>query len=165
MSKVDEAKNAADLVGGWENLARGLYQLQTTGKNTFLENAIKRTKLSRLAFLFNPKKRGAPKKYDLDWFFMVEKIQTDAQERNKSEIEKTIIDKNLNQICGETLTKNKKRDEANKNIRNALGIFRKEIKKRSAKFDLSTDLGIEFLKWYEEPPNGFEYVDNKRDYD
>ncbi|BAN34907.1 hypothetical protein SCD_n01071 [Sulfuricella denitrificans skB26] len=127
MSEIDNAKEAAEQVGGWENLARGLYEQISTGSNALLNEAYRLAVSERSRQLFSPRK-GTSKFYTLGWGWRLEEMLAEAIEKNLYEIEKTIIGKveNLRCFYGKSLgTTSKKRIQANKTIRNYLGKWRK----------------------------------------
>lgn len=78
MSEKDAAKEDADKFGGWENYARGLHELYTSGKDKLLRDAYQRTKEEKFSSVFDdgvaPTRRGAKTKRDFGWFNMVETI-------------------------------------------------------------------------------------------
>jgi len=160
MSEKDAAKEKADRVGGWENLARGLHELHTTGKNTLLKEYFNRAELMRLSKLLFPITRGAKTKRDWKWFLEVEGIIQAKKAQNPWDTEKSIVDKNLEHFYGKLgRPSTKYREKANKTVRNALSTIRREMKKLSSTYDPSTDLGQKFLNEYEAPPDGHEYTD------
>lgn len=127
MSKKDKVKEAAELVGGWENLARGLYGMQPPGKNILLTTPF-------CQYLFNPitpTRRGARTKRDPEWFFKIEGIL--AQHKDKTE--RVIIDENLGDFSGKKISSNKEsRDKAIKTIQNQLAQNRKKVKRLQAQW-------------------------------
>ena len=127
MSKKDEANEAAELVGGWENLARGLYELQPPGKNIFLTAPF-------CKYLFDPIKptrRGAKTKRDPEWFFMIERILA----RHTGESECSVIGDNLGCFSGKKISSNtESREKAIKTIQNQLAQNRKMVKRLQAKW-------------------------------
>lgn len=165
MSKNDAAKVVADRVGGWENLARGLYELCTSGKKTILVKYYMAAEQLRISKVFFPVRKGRPAKRDWLWFWMVEGILEKGKAQNQHNQEDFIIDKNLDVIYGSVLTGRKKRDTANKTVRNALAEHRRKIRKIQAQYDPAQNPAQTFLDGYEDPPVGCEYTDDPRLHD
>lgn len=166
MSEKDAAKEDADRVGGWENLARGLHELYTTGENTSLKKNFNRTECERIARALNRVKRGAKVKRDVPWFWMVEGIINAANVGKPPQKDVDIIREHLELFYGKKLNNTTwRQDQAVKTVQNQLAKFRREEKLIRKKYDPALDPGQTFLKGYEEPPDGCEYIDDPRLHD
>ena len=164
MNKKDELQLLAEKVGGWENLARGQYELFTTGSSATLKESLNLADLERLARqLAEPRKRGAKIKRDMKWFFKVEEILETEKANNPWNKERDVIAKHLGIIYGVKLRNNSSaRDAAVKTVQNLLSEHRKSLKHIRSNYDPSQDPSTDFLATYEEPPSGFEGVDDPR---
>lgn len=132
MSEKDKVMKAAEQVGGWENLARGLYALHSTGSNELLKAFI-HAESKKGKNWFNLPRRGAPTFYTLGWGWKLEDIIAAAKVQNPYENDKGIIGRrqNLRHLYGKELGATyKDRNSAIKTVSNRLVEHRKREKLR-----------------------------------
>lgn len=129
MSLKDEVKNLSKVVGGWENLARGLHDFLMTWSNAQLLKYHHQTDIKHSKKVFDQVARGRTPKYKINCFEVEEIINSYP---HKHEHENTIIEKNLDKICGRTIYGPTARDKANKTVQNNLAKHRKCYQRISA---------------------------------
>jgi len=133
MSYKDEAAETAKMVGGWENLARGLHELVTTGGVKLLDEAFKREGSKRLSLLFcDAGKRGAPKKFDFDWYVNVSnRLEQIHSEDNPPKSKKLAFEKLAEELYGEEWRgwSKTKKAQRTKTLQNQLLKFVSDTKK------------------------------------
>ncbi len=140
MNKQDKVKEMADLFGGWESFARGLYDYDwiAPGDRTKMDAAYNKEqerrypeKKEQILRACNPAKRQGPKrKNNLEWFFRVEKILAEGKEKFPDTSDIEIIRKSLPEIKNGTPAEGdrKKRLRAADNINNRVLEHRKIMK-------------------------------------